>query len=342
MKPMWDDLNARARGLGTRFFTRPQLEALSREPGLQALSDALRRHGVPIGEAGVPPQPESLELGIRRWAAAALRTLARWAGPRVVALPILFDGEDRRSLRALLRGAVQRTSAERRLAGLIPTPALPERALRELARAPTTATVVALLSAWRHPFAAALAPVAAAAQPDLFGLDLALSRAFAARATAAARAARDASVRDFVRESVDLENGVAALVLAVEGEDVVPKDAFLLGGDRVTIVAFEEAVATREPGAAGARIAAALHGTPYAGVFQHGARDPTTIEDELLRRRLAAWARRAHQQPLGPLPLLWFTLRLRAQLLDLQRVVWTIALGAPRLTLSETLATVAR
>jgi vacuolar-type H+-ATPase subunit C/Vma6 len=336
---MWDDVNARVRGLATHFLTRSQLEGLARAPDLPALAEALRQHGVPVPEPAGLVQPEALELGIRRWGATSLGILARWAGPRAAALPLIFDDEDRRSLRAIFRGTVERAPADRRLAGLIPTPALPERALEELARSPTAGAAAALLAAWRHPFAAELAPLVAEAQPDLFALDIALARAYALRATTTSRAARDESVRSLVRDAIDLENGLAAVVLAMEGKDVIPKAAFLPGGARVSIVAYEEAIATHDSEAAGARIAVALGGTPYADAFRRSAHDPVLLEDELLRRRLRAIARRVRVAPLGPVPVLWFGLRLRVQMIDLQRIVWTVALGAPRQRLAETLAT---
>lgn len=338
---MWDDLNARVRGLGTHFLTRSELEALLPEPDLPTLAGAMRRHGIVVAEPAGAPSAEQIELGIRRWAAASLGTLARWAGPRARTLPLIFDDEDRRSLRSIFRGSIRHTPAERRLAGLIPTPALPERALEELARAPTTAGAAALLAAWRHPFATALGPVAAAAEADPFALDVALARAFAERATETAAASRSRAVREFVREGIDLENGLSAIVLAIEGQDLVPKDVFLPGGERLSIVAFEEAIATRDPGTAGARIAVGLDGTPYADVFRHGAVDPVALEDELLRRRLRAIAHRVREAPLGPLPVLWYGLRLRAQVTDLQRVVWAVALGAPSRALGDTLTTAA-
>jgi len=336
---MWDDVNARVRGLATHFLTRSQLEGLARAPDLPALAEALRQHGVPVPEPAGLVHPEAVELGIRRWGATSLGILARWAGPRAAALPLIFDDEDRRSLRAIFRGAIERAPAERRLAGLIPTPALPERALEELARSPTASAAATLLAAWHHPFAAALAPVVAEALPDLFALDLTLARAYVDRASTASRAMRDEGVRAVVRDMIDLENGLAAIVLATEGKDVIPKQIFLPGGARVSIVAYEEAIATRDPGAAGAKIAVALGGTPYADAFRRSAHDPVLLEDELLRRRLRAIAHRVRLAPLGPVPVLWFGLRLRVQMIDLQRVVWTVALGAPRPRLAETLAT---
>lgn len=341
MKPLWDDLNARARGLGTHLLSRRQLEGLARELDLASLGDGLRRFGIVTGDSGSAVIPEDLELAIRRWAAASLRTLARWAGPRSEALPMVFEDEDRRSLRAILRGAVHGSPAERRLAGLVPTPALPERALMELARATTASTVATLLAAWRHPYATPLAPAVRTTQPDLFALELALARAFADRAVRAARRARDPGLLRFVRETIDCENALSAVVLTVEGKDVVPKDVILPGGDRISIVAFEEAIALGEPGAAGARLALALGDSPVATILGQSASDPASLEDDLLRARLQVLARRVRQAPLGALPVLWFGLRLRAQVVDLQRIVWAVTLGVPRGAMMEGLVTAA-
>jgi vacuolar-type H+-ATPase subunit C/Vma6 len=340
MRPTWDDVNARSRGLGTRLFTRVQLESLARAPDPAALTEGLRRLGLPVaGERDVAP-PTELELAVRRWAAVALRTLARWAGPRVAALAVLYEEEDRKSLRAIVRGAIRGAAADTRLSGLIPTPALPERALEELARQPTPAAVASLLSAWRHPYGAVLAQAAGTGQPDPFALDAALDRAFAARAVAAARRA-GRELLAYTRETVDVSNAVTALVLVVAGRDVVPKDVFLPGGERITITVFEEAVALGEPGAAGMRLARGFGRTALAAPFRHVTRDFADLEEELLRVRVREIARRARRSPLGPEPVLWFALRLRAQVVDLQRIVWGAALSAPRGALTAAIVTAA-
>jgi vacuolar-type H+-ATPase subunit C/Vma6 len=335
----WDDVNARARGLGTHLLTRAQLESLTRAGDAKALTDACRRLGLPIAADRDIATAAELELAVRRWAAAALRILARWAGPRVEALAVIYEEEDRKSLRAIIRGAIRGAAADSRLAGLVPTPVLPERALAELARQATPAAVAALLTAWQNPYGAPLA-AACATQPDPFALDLALDRTFAARALAAARRADDA-LAAFVRETVDLTNARTALVLAVAGRDVVPKDCFLAGGDRVSIVAFEEAAERREPGAAGLRLARALAPAAVAEPFRHVTADLAELDDQLQRVRIRELGRHTRRAPLGPAPLLWFALRLRAQVVDLQRIIWGTALSVPRGALTATLVTVA-
>jgi hypothetical protein len=145
------------------------------------------------------------------------------------------------------------------------------------------------------PAAAPLAPAIATTQPDLFALELSLARAFADRTVRAALRAGDAGLLRFARETIDLENALSAVVLTVEGKDVVPKDVFLPGGARVSIVAFEEAAALGEPGAAGARLAVALGDSPIATVLRRAARDPASLEDDLLRARRHLVARRGRQ-----------------------------------------------
>ena len=333
----WEDLDARARGLGGHLLTAAELRRLSRAPELQSLADEMRRLGLPVGGETVS-QPAELELAVRRWAAAALATLARWAGPRTATLAIVYEDEDRKSLRALLRGTLGGAPVDARLSGLIPTLSLSERALEELARQVSVSAAVTLLQVWGNPYGAALAAVARAAEPDPFAIDMALDRTFAARALAGARQGGPELVA-FVRESVDLANAVTALVLAAAGRDVVPKEAFLPGGACVSIVTFEEAAAAAGPGVAGARLARAFAPSPLASAFRDLAADPDRLEDAILHQRVRTEQRRVRLSPLGPAPVLWFALRLRACVVDLQRVIWGAALAAPGVDLEAALVT---
>jgi vacuolar-type H+-ATPase subunit C/Vma6 len=44
--------------------------------------------------------------------------------------------------------------------------------------------------------------------------------------------------------------------------------------------------------------------------------------------------------PLGPAPLLAYALRLRAEMIDLRRIIWGVALAVPRAALTRDLVTV--
>lgn len=328
MKPDWDDVNARVRGLGTHLFGPDEFERLEHAGDLETLAAMFRQRGIAVPEGPEGPRPEQLELAVRRWAASFLDTLARWAGPRSAALPFVFADLDRRTIRAMIRGALQRAPAPERLAGTIPTPALPERALEELARSPTTARVAAHLLAWHHPFAAALEPVATPSQPDLLAIEAALGAAAAREALAAARRAGDRDLLRLVTESIDFDNALTALALARESTDLRPRDLFIAGGDRLTIGAFEEAAATREVGAAGRRLAIALGDAPCVECLGRDGGSLVGLEDDLLGCRLRELARAARIDPLRVWTVLRFALMLRQQVAALQRAVWTVTLGA--------------
>jgi vacuolar-type H+-ATPase subunit C/Vma6 len=327
VSPRWDDVNARARGLSTHLLGRGQLAELAGAPDLPALAARLRDAGLTLPETAEPTAAE-LELAVRRRAAGELAILGRWTARRPELLAVLFDEEDRRSVRALLRGAVERASAGLRIAGLVPTPALPERALEELARAPTPAAVAALLIAWQHPFGPPLAVRARSPQPDLYALELALGRAAAARLAGVARRV-GGLLAAYIHESIDLDNALGAVALASVPTEVAPREAFLTGGRRVPLETFERAVATRDPAAAAERLAKAFGTSLLAAALRDHGDDLATLEDAVLRARIAALDHLARREPLGPAPLLAFGLALRAQTLDLHRVIWGVALGAP-------------
>jgi vacuolar-type H+-ATPase subunit C/Vma6 len=328
MNTRWEDLATRARGLATHLLDRAELDRLSRADNLETVRDALRARGMPLPEG--PVTSDELELGVRRAAAARLRVLARWAGSRSTVLAALFEDEDRRSLRALLRGAAQGAGApsDVRLAGLIPTPTLPERAMVELAAQPTPAALAALLTAWDNPYGAALLPDAGATHPDLLALEHRITSVFAARALLGARRSHSAELVAYVQETIDLENACAALVLATRERELTAKQVFVSGGRRLPLVAFMDAAAAREPAEAGRRLAAALRPAALAVVFER-ARDPAAIEDALLRHRIAAQRSAELRNPAGIAAVLGYALRLRAESLDLRRVTWGITLAAP-------------
>ncbi len=313
----------RAAGLAGRLLTPEGRHRILGAPDLPGLARELSAAGYPSAEAR--PDAPSLELAVRRGASARLRQLAHW-DPAGRLGPLLFADEDRRSLRAVLRGAVANLSPEARLAGTLPTPRLPERALTELARQPSVAAIAALLAVWRSPYAE---PLAAALddKPDLLELEVALGRRIAADQLRAA--GRDAGWRDFVRESIDLDNLRTALILAGRGDEIDPAHLFIPGGVVLTAERFAS-IARTPDAAAGYRLAAsAWAGTALAAPVDRGHIAPLALEPELEDLRRRAWRRRARGEPLGAAPVVYYLLRLRTEVRLLQRVVWGLALGAP-------------
>jgi vacuolar-type H+-ATPase subunit C/Vma6 len=334
----WDDLNARARGLATHLLGRSTLESLAHGPDLPSVAAELERRGYQIEESARNSGP-GLELAARRMAARRLRILMRWAGSRTESLAVLFEDEDRRSISAMVRGAVQRAAAELRLSGLIPTPALPERALEELSRQPTPGAVAALLSAWHHPLAPALLPGATRPEPDLLQLEVALNRTFAERALKAARrTGRRSILTRYVQRVIDLENAYTALVLSEE-KDARLAEHWVQGGRDVTATLAERAVATGTVAAASRTLAEAFAGTRLRDVFAEPDANPAGLELAVLHALIAELRGQARTDPASPAFLLGYALRLRAEVLDLRRVVWGLSLGAPVPLLLEGLVT---
>jgi vacuolar-type H+-ATPase subunit C/Vma6 len=325
MKARWEDLATRARGLATHLLTRADFAGLATAPDVATLGAALRARGFPLAEG--TPTADGLELAVRRAASAKLRLLTRWAGARHPLLAVILDDEDRRSIRAVVRGAVQGAAAELRLAGLVPTPILPERALTELAGQPTPRAIAALLTAWGKAFGPALLRATQTTQPELLEIEHVLNRSFAERALRGARAAGSPLLLDYVRETIDVENACAALVLAGVENDSATKGAFVDGGRMVSLAAFLDAVAAGV--GAARRLAGAFHGSALARAFERWGDDPARIEEQLLHCRVAHLRALARRDPAGPASVLEFALRLRAEVLELQRVIWGMALGAP-------------
>jgi vacuolar-type H+-ATPase subunit C/Vma6 len=275
--------------------------------------------------------PEQIEVAVRRIAARYLRVIARWAGTRSELLAPLFLDEDRRSVRALLRGAAGNLTPNDRLAGLVPTPTLPERALEELSRQTAVTDVVALLVAWGHPFGAALLPEARREQPDLLRIDLVLNCTFATRAAAAVRRAplgttarRD--LRLWVQGIIDLENAFTALQLAGQRTSLAPAQFFIPGGRALKLVAFTAIANAGSVPAAVVQLAASLRDSTLGPVFAHLPSRP--VEDAALDAELRRTATAARRSPLGAAPVISFFTRLRAEVRDLRLIIWRIALGA--------------
>lgn len=319
---LWVDVIARARGLRTHRLSAATLAAARAAPDLPALGRLLTQTGFPLPEGA--RRPTELDLAVRRHAAAELRILARWCGSRAAELPVILEDEDRRSLRALLRGVLQHQPAELRLHGLVPTPTLPERALAELSLAQTIGEIVSLLTLWNHPFAAALSGPASAAQPDALALDIALDRVWAARAVTGARRGGRELMR-FAGDAIDLSNAATLLALGGTPTHSGP-DLFLEGGPRLARTAFA-ALLARDRTMAAQVLADLFRGTPYAAALRRGWRPG--LEDDLLSARLDVQRRAARRMPLGVGIILWFALELRAEALMLSRMIWGLALGAP-------------
>ena len=303
----WGDLVARARGLSTHLLGGARLRALG-------------------------PDAVFAEEEARSGTAARLAVLLRRAGDRAMALTVLFDDEDRRAIRALVRGAIAGTPAVERTAGLVPTPALPARLLAELAAQPTAAAVAALLIAHGHPSGPALLPEAQRERPHLLAIEAKLDRLFAERATRGARRG-DRALRAHVTLVIDMQNASTAVIGAGE---LPPQGVllFLPGGRRVRRALFDRALAARDREEAAVVLSAPFGKTPLGAALRARAA-PAALDDAAAATGLAAGHRAARREPLGTAPIIWYVLRERAEARDLRRLALGSAMHAPWVRLAR-------
>jgi hypothetical protein len=320
----WGDLAARARGLSSRLLDLAAVLDLARAADVKALCAALPAALRPsAGET-----PADIERAVRGEAGRQLALLARWAGRRRHALAVIFEEEDLRSVRALLRGAAGAVPPDRRLAGLVPTPSLPEPALVDAAEAESPRAALARLAAWGRTDAEAAVPAATGVAPDLFGIESRLAQGFARRAVEAARRG-GRRLRAAAAQVVDLENAWSVILADGFASEVPPGEIFLEGGRALERERFLGAAGARDPLVRRRLLAEAFAGGPLAAPFSDPATPWTRLEAAVLRARIDEQRRARRIDPLGPAPLLEFALRLRAQVRDLQAVTWGVALAAP-------------
>jgi vacuolar-type H+-ATPase subunit C/Vma6 len=304
MRPRWEDITARASGLASRLLSPATLARLGQARDLQALARALAEAGaVPNEIAGATAA--SLDLAIRRAAARQLALARAWLGARMEVVAVAFDIEDRRSLRALIRGAAAGIGSEARLAGLIPTPALPERLLRELAERLRIPEQAAVLLAAGHPYGSPILAAAGTGQPDLFALELVLARTFAERALRGARRG-GRFLLEYVGDVIDADNS-----------------------RRMTRERFGEAARAPTPQDAAHVLAEALGDRTVGALLVRHAADPAALESALEENLTTRLRRESRLDPLGPAPLLLYCARLRRQTAALSDLVWRLDLGAP-------------
>jgi len=321
------DINARARGLRTHLLTANELERLGRSNSLMTLQRELSALGLVRSDA--PATPASLEQAIRRYAAAPMAVLERWCGDaRRATLGVIFEDEDRRSIQAILRGATQGTASDVRMAGLLPTGALTEGALRTLSIQPTPADVVRMLVLWGHPFGAPLIGAVSQPNPSLFEIEVELARAFARCASAHAREGGRQLV-EYVEQIVDVLNAWSALLHFSESDPSIVELTFIEGGRWLRRDLYVELMGLDTLRDVANRIARELRKSALASAFRGETEDLASLESAVLRAQLAWQKRSVRIDPTGAAPVIGFAIELRTETLNLRRIIWGVALKAP-------------
>ena len=339
----WEAANARARGLAPHLLSRDALVGAAATGSWTAAARVLAGRGYPVSEPELGSRSD-FDRAVGRIAARRLELLGRWLGDRRGMLAVIFEDEDRRSLRRLLRGAAQGAPPEARLLGLIPTPDLPEPLLWRLAQAPSYDVLTDTLVRAGHPAGRVLAstrdPKRKLESPGLWRAEIRLARLFATRATRAARGA-GAIVRRFASLLIDLENGWTLVAAPEWGAEITPHDLYLPGGSVIDRDEFLRLARLRTPqGELWRAVAERFASTPLRDVFLDPP-DPARIEGRGARA-LVAWQRsEARRDPLSASTALEVLLRIRAEAHDVRLVTFSLDLGAPVPVIEDNLRTAA-
>jgi len=321
------DINTRARGLRTHLLPASDLERLARATSLLALQRELSGLGYVRSDA--PATAMSLEKAVRRHAADQMGILDRWCmDDRRAALAVILEDEDRRSIQAILRGAQQGTATEVRMAGLIPTTSLPERALLTLAGQPTPTDVIRMLALWNHPLGVPLVAAASGPHPSLFEIEVELQRAFARRASARAHQGGSQLV-EYVEQVVDVMNTWSALLHFVERDPAIVDMTFVEGGRWITRDVFHKLMALETRPQVEKRLGWELRKSALGNAFQGEIEDLAQLEGTMLRAQIDWQNRAVRVDPSGAAPIIGFAIELRAEVVNLRRIIWGVALKAP-------------
>ena len=335
----WVDVVARARGLSSRLLDRDHIAALAHVPDLRHLAGALAERYGPMPDEATG-SPIAMEQVVRLAVARELDVLCRWCGARVRFIAPLLEEEDRRTLRSLVRRIAAGASPQNRIAGLLATPTLPRPLLALLARQSRLDALASALTTWGNPYGSAMLPLCTGPHPDLFEIQLAIDRTFAARAIGAAHQAGE-PVLSYVTTRIDAANVLSARALAARAVEHDAESLFIDGGRLVSREAFVRLADTVDPRKARDQLRALLGGTTIAELAEEPVDEGSTLDDRLLQASTAQIEHGMRLDPLGVWPVVWYLLRLRAEARDLSRVIWGVALGAPPRRIERALGRVA-
>ena len=331
-------LIARAKGLAARLVPRQTLETLATAEKFESFVQDLSRVATTIDPIGEQADVFAVEGAIGRAVTRHLWTLYRWQESAPGVLDVFAAHQDRRSLRALLRGAAGGASSDVRVRGLAPTPSLPQAALIELARQPSPSAVVHHLNLLAHPEGGRLLPLVQGSQIDLLTVDVALLTGFADRSGRIALRS-DEPLREFVRMLIDAGNAETALLAAGEPGECDPSVLFVGGGRWLPFDAFLTITRATSSQHAATAVTAAIARSPFALRPPVVAPDVAALDRKFVVATLEWLARASRMDPLSTAPLLRVLLLIEAQSRDLRALAWGAVLGTPPSVRTQQLVT---
>lgn len=283
-------LNARLRAWRANLLTIPLYETLLHLSDLGGLREALERtvYGKRFDTLPADAAVARLEELLRNEWSQTVARLRRIAGevPGAV-LDIVLGRSEVENLKTILRGKQAKIGSADLVAALLPAGSLDEAALAELARQPSAEAIVALLAAWRSPYARVLKAALREAREHrlesaLGGMELALDRFYfsSARERLGGEDQQSRLVRAWLGLLIDRVNLHVAFKLFGVGAGAEMERLFIDGGSGAPLSCCRAVARAHDLGEA----AQALEGSRY------GALAPELME-ELPEGRFLRWAR---------------------------------------------------
>jgi vacuolar-type H+-ATPase subunit C/Vma6 len=194
--------------------------------------------------------------------------------------------------------------------------------LEELARLSTPGAIGTTLAIWGHGLAAPFRDVVGQERPDLLALDLRLARVFAERSTAQVSRTEPRLLPD-LQLMIDFENVRSALLLT-DSSELRPADCWIPGGQALSRAHFISSTGRQNPQDRIEYLIKVLAPTPLAAILQREGPDVAALDRAVLSWRRSEAHRLARLDPLGPMPTLQYVLSVRAELVQLQRLIWVV------------------
>jgi vacuolar-type H+-ATPase subunit C/Vma6 len=134
----------------------------------------------------------------------------------------------------------------------------------------------------------------------------------------------------FVREGLDADNIVTALLLAGAQSEGEPLDYFLEGGATLSRDDFVRAVEAPDREHSAVLLARATRGSLFAPALREPSVSPAAVAARILTARIDNLAAVSRVEPLSAAPVLLFLLRLRREAWLLRRSLWRASLAGGR------------
>lgn len=133
----------------------------------------------------------------------------------------------------------------------------------------------------------------------------------------------------YAQQVVDVMNTWSVLLHFSEVDAELIETLFIEGGDSIDRTAFARLITFQTLQEATRGLAEALRNSALGAAIGERAQDMAALEAAVLRVQIQEQRRAARVRSDGAAPLILFALAMRAEVLNLRRLIWGIALETP-------------